>query len=127
MKVRQAVARAGKADSDVIIVHAGTNNLSFATPQQLSTDIIKTLTEIQENNRNSKVVFSSVFKRQDRGLNLKIIQLNKILDEELALNGFDVINNDNILFTNLAKDGLHLNEGGIRKYAGNLSKFMRYC
>ena len=108
-------------------MHVGINNLSSAIPQQLSTEIINTLTQIQKNNRNSKVFLSSVFNRQDRGLSLKIIQLNKALDEELELNGFDVINNDNIPFTNLAKDGLDHNESRVRKYAGNLSKFMRYC
>ena len=43
LKIRQAVARAGRVDSDIILVHAGINNLSSATPQQLSTEIIKKL------------------------------------------------------------------------------------
>ena len=127
MRIKQAAAKTGKTDSDVIIVHAGTNNLSSISPEQLSTEVLDTLQKIQDNNKQSKVVFSSVFKRTDKGLNLKIIKLHKILNEELTLNGFDIIDNDNIYFSNLAKDGLHLNEGGTRKYASNLSKFMRYC
>ena len=127
MRIKQAAAKTGKTDSDVIIVHAGTNNLSSTSPEQLSTEVLDTLQNIQDNNKQSKVVFSSVFKRTDKGLNLKIIKLHKILNEELTLNGFDIIDNDNIHFSNLAKDGLHLNEGGTRKYASNLSKFMRYC
>ena len=127
MKISQAVAKIEKAENDIIIMRAGTNNLSSATPQQLSTEIINALTQIHENNRNSNVIFSPVFKRQGRGLKLKIIQLNKILDEELALNGYDVFNNDNILLTNLVKDGLPPYEDGVREHARNLSKFMRYC
>ena len=101
--------------------------MSSTSPEQLSTEVLDTLQKIQDNNKKSRVVFSSVFKRTDKGLNLKIIKLHKILNEELTLNGFDIIDNDNIHFSNLAKDGLHLNEGGTRKYASNLSKFMRYC
>ena len=127
MRIKQAAAKTGKTDSDVIIVHAGTNNLSSTSPEQLSTEVLDTLQKIQDNNKQSKVVFSSVFKRTDKGLNLKIIKLHKILNEELTLNGFDIIDNDNIHFSNLAKDGLHLNESGTRKYARNLCKFMSYC
>ena len=127
MKIRQAAAKIGKTNSDVIIVHAGTNDLSSTSPEQLSKEVLDTLQKIQDNNKESKVVFSSVFKRTDKGLNLNIIKLHKILNEELTLNGFDLIDNDNIYFSNLAQDGLHLNEGGTRKYASNLSKFMRYC
>ena len=56
MKISQAVAKIEKAENDIIIMHAGTNNLSSATPQQLSTEIINTLTQIHENNRNSNAI-----------------------------------------------------------------------
>ncbi len=45
----------------------------------------------------------------------------------LMLNGFDFIDNDNILYSNLARDGLHINTGGARKFASNLSRFIKYC
>ena len=115
-------------DSDVIIVHAGTNNLKSATPIQLSNEIIETLDDIKSNNPGAQVVFSSIFKRSDElHLNAKVIQTNKILKEKLLLQGYDLIDNDNILFTNLAKDGLHINQGGLRKFAGNISKYIRFC
>ena len=50
-----------------------------------------------------------------------------MLEEELMLNGFDVIDNKNILFSNLATDGLHINQGGARKFAGNIINFIKYC
>ena len=60
-------------------------------------------------------------------LNAKVIQTNKILKDKLLLQGYDLIDNDNILFTNLAKDGLHINQGGLRKFAGNICKYIRVC
>ena len=51
----------------------------------------------------------------------------KFLNETLLLNGFDYVDNDNILFSDLAKDGLHINEGGMRKFASNVSRYIRYC
>ena len=75
-----------------------------------------------------KSFFSSIFKRSDElHLNAKVIQTNKILKDKLLLQGYDRIDNDNILFTNLAKDGLHINQGGLRKFAGNISKYIRFC
>ena len=38
-----------------------------------------------------------------------------------------MIYNSNIVFSNLKKDGLHLIEGSVRKFAGNLIKFIKYC
>ena len=36
---------------------------------------------------------------------------------------FDLIDNDNVLFSNIGADGLHINPGGTRKFAGNLASF----
>ena len=43
------------------------------------------------------------------------------------MHGFDIIPNENILYSNLNNDDLHLNEGGVRKFAGNLLQFIKYC
>ncbi len=40
------------------------------------------------------------------------MKYNEILKETLLLNGFDYVDNNNILFCNLGKDGLLINEGG---------------
>ena len=53
--------------------------------------------------------------------------MNKIISEEILTHGFDVIPNKNILISNLGNDGLYLNEGGVRKFAGNLIQFNKYC
>ena len=66
-------------------------------------------------------------KDSDLLINTKVRKLNGLLEEELAINGFDIIDNGNIQYSNLWKDGLHVNEGGIRKLSGNLSRYIKYC
>ena len=39
----------------------------------------------------------------------------------------DIIDNKNIMHSNLWNDGLHLNDGEVRKYSANVSKFAKYC
>ena len=96
--------------------------------QDLSKDVLDTLNEIQQNNPQSKVAYSAVFRRKDsHELDAKVTQLNILLAEELPLHGFDIIDNSNILFSNLKQDGLHLSSRGVRKFAGNLIKFSKYC
>ena len=46
MRIKQAAAKTGKTDSDIIIVHAGTNNLSSISPEQLSMEVLDTLQKI---------------------------------------------------------------------------------
>ena len=84
--------------------------------------------QIQEKHKKAQIVFSSIFRRKyNYQLNAKVSKTNEILKETLFLNGFDYIDNSNILFCNLAKDGLHINEGGMRKFSSNVSRFIRYC
>ncbi len=128
MKIKEAVSKTGKTESNVIIIHAAINNLAKMTAQDLSKDVLETLDEIQQNNPHSKIAFSAVVRRKDsHELNAKVSQLNTILAEELPLQGFDIIDNSNIIFSNLKQDGLHINSGGVRKLAGNLIKFCKYC
>ena len=48
-------------------------------------------------------------------INMKVRKLNGLLEKELALNGFDIIDNNNIQYSNLWTDGLHVNERGGQK------------
>ena len=128
MKIKEAVWKTGKTDNNVIKVRAATNNISKKTTQDLSKDVLDTLNEIQQNNPQSKIAYSAVFRRKDsHELNAKVTQSNILLAEELPLYGFDIIDNSNMLFSNLKQDGLHLNSGGVRKFAGNVIKFSKYC
>ena len=91
--------------------------------------VADTLKKIQDNNPKSRIGFSATFRRKDDlHLIAKVTKVNKLLEEELALNGIDFIDNSNILFSNLWEDGLHINDGeGVRKFSGNISRFMKYC
>ena len=57
LRMKQVVAKANETDKAIIIVHAGTNNLSTRTPEQLSKEVLGTLQKIQENNKQSKIFF----------------------------------------------------------------------
>ena len=128
MKINQTVQTAGKSNSDVIVVHVGTNNLSANTPEQICKETVDMLHQVQKNNPKSRVVYSSVFKRKDNmSLNAKAMKVNKLLAEELSINGLDMIDNSKVMFSNLWKDGLHISDEGVRKFSGHVSKFIKYC
>ena len=128
IKICEAIKQTDKTKNHVIIILDATNNVSATSAKDLSTEVVETLKEIQKNNPLAKVAFSAVFRRKDsHELNSKVTELNSLLADELPLHGVDFIENTNILFSNLKRDGLHLNEGGVRKFAGNLIKFIKYC
>ena len=113
VKFKQAISKAGKNNKGIIIVHAATNDVKSSTPERLCTNVIDTLQQIQNNNPNSRIAFSSVIRRKDdQVINMKVRKLNGLLEQELALNGFDIIDNNNIQHSNLWTDGLQVNEGG---------------
>ncbi len=105
------------------------NDIRSSSPKQLADDIDTNLMKIKfQCSKQTQVAFSSILKRKDDHLlNGKVMKTNELLKETLLLNGFDMIDNDNIISSNVSKDGLHLNEGGVKKFAANLSKYLRYC
>ena len=106
------------ADTDVILIHAGTSNVKSTEPEALADEVLETMKHIQEKHKKAQLVFSSIFRCKDNHqLNAKVSKTNELLKQTLLLNGFNYFDNDNILFSNLAKDGLHINEGGMRKLA----------
>ena len=112
MKIEQTTKEVGKTNQDIIIIHVATNNVAAKTPEQLSKDVINQLKQVQKNNPEARIVFSSVIRRRDDpALNAKVTKLNKLLEDETVLNGFDMIDNSTIMFSNLWKDGLHTMEG----------------
>ena len=60
-------------------------------------------------------------------LNNTVKKVNELHETELALNGLDIIDNSNIMLSNLWDDGLHINDGDVRKFSGNTSSFIKYC
>ena len=128
MKIEQSTKETDKTNQEIIIIHAATDNVVAKTPEKLSKDVINQLKQVQKNNPETRTVFSSVIRRRDDPiLNAKVTKLNKLLEDENLLNGFDIIDNSNIMFSNLWTDGLHINDGVVRKLSGNFSKFIKYC
>ena len=57
---------------DVIIVHAGTNNVCDKPPSELAEVIVNSMESVQKMNPSAHVVYSSIFKRKDdQTLNVK--------------------------------------------------------
>jgi len=129
MKIEEVKNKVGGSDnSDVIIVHARTNNVNDKSPSDLAEVIVNSMESVQKKNPSARVTYSSIFKRKDeQTLNAKARKVNELLSAELSIRGIDFINNDSIKYSTLWKDGLHLNDGGVRKFSGNLSKFIKYC
>ena len=70
----------------------------------------------QERCPSSQIAYTSMFQRNDKNdptRNRKVEEGNKILDEMLNLHDLDFINNANILFGNLWKDGDNINDDWI--------------
>ena len=59
-------------------------------------------------------------------MDVKTPQTNKILKEELMLQDTDFINNDNNFYGNISEDGLHINQGGAKRFAQNVRKYVEY-
>ena len=55
-RIRQATQQVGQSDSDIIVVHAGTDDIKSSNPEALSDDIINTLNKVQESNPSSQIV-----------------------------------------------------------------------
>ena len=65
MKIKQTISEAGKNNKGIIIVHATTNDAKSSTPERLCKDVIDTLQQMQNNNPNSRIAFSSVIRTKD--------------------------------------------------------------
>ena len=100
MRVEEAANHADP-DADVIIMHAGTNNLRGSTPQEVAEKVMKTFKNIKKRSPKAQLAHSSIFRRKGavatNGMDVKTFLTNKILEEELTLLGIDFIDNDNIL------------------------------
>lgn len=66
MRIKQAVAEIGKTDSEVIIIHAGANNLNSNSTEKLASEVMETFQQVQQNNPHAKVAYSSVFRRKGK-------------------------------------------------------------
>ena len=113
---------------EYFFLSVGTNNLKEGNSMKITDKLDECLTYIQARNPDCQVAYSSIFKRKDNPEFNKCGQeVNDKIKERLMQRGIDFIDNSNILFNNLYRDGLHLStEGGVPKYCKNLSNYLRY-
>ena len=70
-------------DFNVIIVHAGTNNVNDKSPSDLAEAIANSMESVQKENPSALVAYSSIFKRKDgHTLNAKARKVNELLREK---------------------------------------------
>ena len=102
---------------DLIILHAGTNELiKKKTANNIASDIVKL--ELELKTENNEVMVSSLICRND-DLHQKGKQVNIILKEECASYDILFIEHSNILKKHLNGSGIHLNYQGTVILANN--------
>ena len=119
LKVEQVTNRYGELlneDFDEIIIHVGVNN----TEHESEESVMNKFRTLSESIKESHVAFSGILRRSDKPeLNQKITCINSLLKNLCLDNGLDFIDNDNVNFKHLGRDGLHINKDGQRRLAIN--------
>ena len=105
-----------------IVLHCGTNDLAWRTPEEIAMNITGLVKEIKGNNIECSV--SAVLKRSDE-LRHKVIKVNKLLKTALVELDVQFIEHDDINEYHLNKSGLHLNARGDAALACNLIQFIK--
>ena len=106
-----------------IILHVGTNDLTNGI--DTTKNLKKLINFIKDQSPSTSVCLSSLITRSDKkGLDVKIIDLNKKLIKLCNDNDLDFIDNKNINAGYLSKKKLHLNQKGLSLLANNFMHFL---
>ena len=108
---------------DIIIVHAGTNDITNNTK---SFENYKKITDtIKSKLPNCKYAISNVVMRKDKpDIEKKVIEFNSRLSKFCSKNKIDIIENENLDGSCLSFKKLHLNKKGNSYLANNFSDFL---
>ena len=102
-----------KHSPDLLIIHAGTNDLRSSTPEEVTERLVNLATSMKTS--ENQIVISSLINRADH-LNAKVTQVNYMLAYKCQLLKIGYLNNSNIGLQHLQGGGkwggLHLNEDG---------------
>ena len=114
---------------ETVIIHCGTNDLRPRAPVTPSTEveIVNRIREIGQKCKNSgveDVIVSGIIRRNDFEVDSKRRRINKMLKSMCDKTGFHFLCNENITFSQLWKDGLHLSNRGIGMLSNNFSKYL---
>ena len=109
-----------KRSPDLIVLHAGTNNLRDEEPAKIIAENIMKLALEMKNEANDVMVSGLIVRSDDNNLNQKLLEVNKVLVEECKRYDLCFINHSNINATqHLNGGGLHLNYQGTSLLASN--------
>ena len=111
-----------RRNPDIIVYHAGTNNLrDDDDPENIANEIINLALDIKT--EVNKVIVSSLLVREDT-LNEKALSVNQFLKTKCSQEALDFIDNSNIANVHLNKGGLHLNFMGTIALAKNVMGYI---
>ena len=104
-----------------IILHVGVNNIE----KDEEDEILRKYEELDKS-INCSLTFSGIICRRDKPmLNKKIERVNGRLNNLCSKNGYDFIDNSNVVFRHIGHDGLHINRDGQRRLALNFINHLR--
>ena len=113
-----------KNKPDCLIIHAGTNDLTYGI--NLLNQAKKIVKQVKKVSQNTKIVFSSIAIRKDRKyIDKKVAEVNSHLKNYCNQKNIDYIDNSNIKEDHLGVKKLHLNKKGNSVLAKNFLKYLR--
>ena len=108
---------------DKIILHVGTNDLKYSSPEYVAERIADLGHSIVAESHTTKVTISSLTCRSDNILlNNKVVQVNSYLNTYARQNGRSILPNSNITTSQLNASGVHLNISGTNIFYSNFSE-----
>ena len=115
-----------KRSPDLIVLHAGTNNLRNEDPARVIAEKLMELVLNMKGQENDVMVSSLIARSDDEDLQQKLMQVNEILEAECQRYNLCFINNGNISPTqHLNGGGLHLNYKGTVLLASNFIEHIK--
>ena len=111
---------------DTVTLMGGTNNLSCGErPRAVISKIEHLVRKCRQANPSTKIVVSGLISRLDRpDLNNSITTINAVLKRNASNKDYTVMDNSNITYAHLKRDGLHLNDSGTSQLASNINKLV---
>ena len=111
---------------DLLVLHAGTNDLRSEMPAKRIADNIVKLALEMKSDSNDVMISSLIGRADDENLHLKSLEVNNILVDECNRYSLFFINNNNIdPSQHLNGGGLHLNYDGTDKLTKNFLESIR--
>ena len=109
---------------DQLILHAGTNDLKYSTPDAVADSIVDLIGQIKEDSPSTRVGVSALLVRADNHiLAMKVEKVNNALRIYCNENDVPFMGNANINTSHLNSKGLHLNNLGSTILQQNMSEF----